>query len=164
MAIFRTPKGTYSRSTPDLYIDRMMGMWLQGVTSTSALLYIGVYNDATDGSALYMYGLECNASVSTLGVIEMFQGAQGATLQPAFPLRADKPTGPGKAITFTNAVCIGSHLGYLPAFTAQYTFWPYPWPYAVVPPGWGCAWQSGSGNLTGEVGMQWLPLRDPGNS
>lgn len=102
----RAPKGSYVRATPDWFTDAMAfaGAYQQA-SDTSHNAYVGLYNDAVDGSSLHVMalGVEVEPTTNhTLGFIEQtltsgFIGPYSALYAHGRAVRLNRPAPYGQS-------------------------------------------------------------------
>lgn len=164
MPSHRNPKGVYNRNSLDWFIDRAASVeaFADGLITINQLS-CGVYNNATDGSVLLVYGLQATGKQTDSYVIQMQQGAPdtpGGTLQMLNPLA---PMIAGQAIaSLTSPDFNGGP--YIANFVSNGVTWswPHPFPIAKVPPGYSVYVSSPSftsDNLT--TTWQIVNIKDP---
>ena len=151
------PKGIDSRLPPDWFYDRMTGADCFVGAVAAQFSYIGLFNDDNAGRSLYCYGLSFNTSPAGNVVIEKIQGKQaGASNLTTFgTTKLDAAKQAGQPYTFSNASCVGTHIGQLIGIQGQGQ-WNYDWPWAVVPPGMSVLLQSSAVNSLIAAGLWWL--------
>lgn len=80
MGTHRTPKGSYVRPTADFYIDRAASAGaLVSVVQTNIVPCIDLYNNATDGSYLHVYGVNMSTGGAGPAALRRLSG-HGANL------------------------------------------------------------------------------------
>jgi hypothetical protein len=92
----RTPKGSYVRNSPDWFIHRMMVRQAFLAAVVGQFSYIGIYNNSTDGSYLYIQYLrfEHLTELDSAFFGQVGSNVLSASL-PGRPLDAMAPTGFG---------------------------------------------------------------------
>ncbi len=141
-ATHQIPKGARTRSTPDWFIPQLSsaGLLLNNVLAQYA--QISLFNDATDGRYLYLYGL-CIAYGNN--GLNCYQNSpvNGSPVGPGFSVKGDEAAKPGTIYQYYSAAPPPEYLNYL-TFSAidlqgaseflPTTFFPG-FPLAVIPPG-----------------------------
>lgn len=159
MAQNQRPIGVVSRPVPDWFSSYMSGGHALQAAVAGQNSYIGVYNNASDGSVMRVYAITPNCSSATFVYLETIQG------QPGTLYTADNPYGAidprigatwGQLFTFTSAVCIGTHLSAVVAQANTDRMFAPGWPLAIVPPGYSFALQTRNVNVQIESGFWWL--------
>lgn len=146
MGTWRTPKGSYFRSTGDFFIDRAATVGGYYRPSATRATTIDLYNNAQDGSTLHVYRVWVgNDASAEYGMTKLF-GHGANFLQNAVPVVTGNPTLPGQAYWDTIPP------QYVPTFSPTDTplsdafiadneagsqdAWATPGPICVLPPGY----------------------------
>lgn len=84
MSIFRKPLGTYTRSTPDwFYTDTAAGFGFCGNPGPGSEPAVGLYNNATDGRTLFVFGIGGNGAGNEVLNVSFFNGPGFQLTDPA---------------------------------------------------------------------------------
>jgi hypothetical protein len=91
MSIFRKPKGTYTRSTPDWFSQKAaagFGFCSAAVGITQA---VGLFNDANDGSKLFVYGFGADVYADIEVNFNLFNDPMVQVYSRGFPIEGGSP-------------------------------------------------------------------------
>lgn len=158
------PIGVTSRPLPDKYASLLSGAHaVQGAVSAQNS-YVGIYNNATDGSVLRIYAVDISVSANTFVYFEWVSGNPGTLYTADGAYGASDPrvyATPGQAIIFSSAVCVGQHLGGLSMFAGTGRTYAPGWPIAVIPPTYAFLLQNRNTNIVIEAAIWWLPVPGP---
>jgi hypothetical protein len=142
----RIPHGTYSRGTPDWYVDRLMAGGGGLAAAGGAYSVIGLYNNATDGSMLHVWSVwafeEAQTTTSSVEIVNSKFG----TVQPgqAYNLFPFSGLLAGQITSLSPASQVGGNLiGFLGGggFPER---WQEQGPIAVLSPGTTLVVQTGT--------------------
>lgn len=99
----RKPLGSYFRSTPDWYAAK--SAWGSGQVNTGSpnQISVSLYNNATDGSYLWVYGMRADLDDDAQLFALPMQGVLGSPFTNGFPLVAGNPTPFGQIFTDVTA-------------------------------------------------------------
>lgn len=135
MTTHRTPKGVYSRNTPDFFDYHGAFAGVSQLGSAANFTSVGLYNNATDGSYLHVYRVIISTVAGSNVIAQVKPGTFGTIAFAGVPLRADQHTPPGMGY-FNNGTALSSNSGFpwqivmpsscLPLFDAA--------PLFVIPP------------------------------
>lgn len=133
----RKPFGTYARSTPDWYAAQSAWGSAQAASQPGVGCSCSLYNDANDGSVLWVYGLRCDVSPSLQLFCLSVRGVVGSLWLPGFPLVAGNATPYGS--TYAGATPGFADLITVPLTWEQTNGESAPFfpgqPFAALPPG-----------------------------
>lgn len=130
-------KGSLARSSPDWYFRNLMFGSGETVNAQNAGNSIALFNNATDGSVLYLYAYKVDCSDQTQIYAQVAAGVVGSFWMDGVPVNPTLASGPGQIYT-----------GNTPSgfdFTQISLTWegnqPSPWvsmgfPLAIIPPGY----------------------------
>lgn len=167
MASLRRPRGTYVRNTGDWFSANLCsGAWYDDTTGAATYLWVGLFNDTTDGRSLYVYSISAamdGANVMAGVVVQGTRGAQVAACVNVNPSKGAPPgkiysqrTGPaappsiGQAVPAGMAFLIGTSFG-SPQFTPSHAI-------CILPPGYSCFVVSDFQTIDGGASFWYVPL------
>jgi len=96
MATYRRPKGSYVRATPDFFGDRAATVGGVYVVAPPDGVVFDLFNNASDGSYLYVYELWVGNEAGEAYGVTRLKGHGANFLQNAVPVFTDGPTLPGE--------------------------------------------------------------------
>lgn len=159
MAFNLSPPGVVNRPVPDWFASSLSGGHVVQGAVVGQNSYAGVYNNASDGSVIRVYGVNFSVNSNTFVYFEVFQGQQGTIYNADGAYGSIDPrigTTWGQTINFASAVCLGTHVGGISAFNGvSHTYAPG-WPLGVISPGYTFALQVRNTNITIEAAFFWL--------
>lgn len=159
MAFNLSPLGVVNRPVPDWFASSLSGGHIVSNAVAGQVSYAGLYNNASDGSVIRVYGVNFNLSSTSFVLFEVFQGQGGAlyNLDGAYG-SIDPRIGAtwGQTTAFASAVCLGTHIGGISGFTGTSHTYAPGWPLAVISPGYSFALQVRNQNITIECALWWL--------
>ena len=162
--IAQFPIGVTSRPLPDRFGSLLSaGHVIQG-SVVGQNSYVGVFNNAMDGSVLRIYWVSIGVSANTFVYFEWVSGNPGTLYTGDGTYGAIDPriqSTPGQTINFSSAVCVGTHLGGLSAIANTVMNWAPGFPLAIIPPGYSFLLQVRNTNITIEAAIGWLPVPGP---
>ena|SRR5712692_6966903 len=126
--------------------------------------YIGVFNNATDGTVLRIYSVDLYVATTSFVYMEWVSGNPGTlytTESPYGPIDPRTHTTPGQMIVFNSAVCVGAHLGKILVNGGSGRNHSPGFPLAIIPPGYSFLCQVKNQNLGLEGAIWWLPVPGP---
>lgn len=137
-------KGSYSRPSGDWFIRRMMCRNFFINNTAGQYTYLGVYNNASDGSNLYVTTLRfTHASITDTVFVGTIQQNLLVSPNPGLSLNPTSAVGPGLMGGFTSATDLlavrygaGGAAAELGSHATTFYEWPWNFPVAVVPPTW----------------------------
>jgi len=151
------PKGVVIRPVADWLAPFMMG----GRSFTAALAanvsYGELFNNATDGSYLWVYGATGNTISLNAIVLESYKGQKGTPNGLIGMLQSDQPLGPGVIGTFTTPICVGTEIGAIDSNSSQ-GFFPWAFPAAIIPPGYSFSMHPANQNVALEAAYWWTSI------
>ncbi len=153
----KLPKGSLFSSRAEWQQQNMMGGRAAAGTSGVEVAYVTLYNNAVDGTNLYVCHLEASTSISAQLEFEWFVGpSSGSLLTGSWgPIVAGNPLRPGQLYNFVVGNCIGAKIGgAADAFVAPFS-WRHDWPLAVIPPGYSFGVDASMANGTLFVALWW---------
>ncbi len=163
MAANRTPIGSVVRPPPDWFGRHLMGAWATQGPCVGAISIIGLYNNASDGSVIRVYGLNYAAGAATQIYFTKYQGTLGTLatglatpgmMYPGAPLEW------GQVWTLPSAASQGTVFGAVTAFgNVAYDLAPG-YPLGIITPGWTFALQTNVTNIILNVGFRFLSVYD----
>ncbi len=153
----RGPKGTVTRLVPDWLSATMMGG--QGSEAGAAGFFpaVELFNNATDGSYLWVYGVDARADAGITVELRSYFGQLANHVGSQAPLQFDQPIGPGIVMSYCPVTKSGVVFYALYSATAR-TFWPYSYPVAKIPPGYSIAATVDATNQTLRAAFIWAPI------
>jgi hypothetical protein len=154
MPNFRLPRGRNLMAPPDFAFDRMFAGQGQ-VTGGGNFPVVGLYNSSTVNEVAVVYGWSMRVTADTEVYFSYVRNPPRTSYTSADPLN---PARAASAVAVYNSVVstpatptagswqatLGSH------------YWPYPWPCAVVPPGWGWQATAPTGAITLYLTIFWM--------
>lgn len=155
----RLPKGVVIRPLPDWLMDQMMGGRVSQAGASGQITYGELYNNASDGSLLYLYGVSWYSSPGDEGVPEVYFWKKQVGGGGQFPLRASGTVLPGVVGGFTSVGCVGNEIGSVVAPTTNSMPWLLPFPMAIIDPGYSFGIHTAGTNELVRVGLWWLAAR-----
>lgn len=158
------PIGVTSRPLPDRYASQLAGGEVYQSGVGGQLSYVGVYNNAVDGSVLRIYSIHLAVSASskvTWGWKSGNPGTLFTATQPYGAIDGRAGTLPGQLITLTSAVCVSTHIGGLSALTGAASYFAPGWPLAIIPPAYSFLVEVANVNTYIECGIGWLVMPGP---
>lgn len=159
-------KGSYVRNRADWYIQRLAATKLYQPQTSGQYTYVGLFNNATDGSNLYLV----HAAMTSGFTGTVFFGALNQNLFTAtspthmiYPIAAVIPGQVGSWTSATNLFNTGGTS--TPAYFEVGSLldesweWPADFPLMVIPPGWTGAFQQRA--VSQDMGMSfwWTALK-----
>jgi len=166
--IGRIPKGVYSRPTPDWFIEAGSSGGYHTPLFAALPRYeeIALYNDATDGRSLYVYGMLTEANDdATFSVVYRPSPVNGAVVGAGFPIVSDGATNPGLIYLYSALapLPIDAASGpFISDWTNTFTFAPIvsSGPIAVLRPGAALAFHNHATVSSGiTVSFWWTALK-----
>lgn len=92
----RTPKGSYFLNTPDWFFNRAASVGANNPGQAGSFAVTDLYNNAQDGSLLYIYAIESfNQGTESIRVQQVHGHVAGAQDGPAYPINPNVGTLPG---------------------------------------------------------------------
>ncbi len=158
------PIGVTARSLPDRLASVMSGAYAKQSAVAGQASSIGIYNNATDGTVLRIYGVSLFVSGNTFIHFEWIPGNPGTLYTQRSPFGVIDPrsyTTPGQPITFTSSLCVGQHAGGIAGILNGVNRWAPGWPLAIIPPTYSFLLQTDNQQIQLEGGMFWLPVPGP---
>jgi len=156
------PKGVMSRSVYDWNVSRIMAGQFNSPAVAAQSSYLRVFNNSTDGSWMYGIGFTITTVYPNGCFIEWSNGTEGSTAgvaQPQ-PLNPMSQGLPGQFYNFSSPTCVAHEIGWITSnSTNESIFWPYDWPFCVVPPNYSIYLHTGGTNvqLAGSIWVAFLP-------
>lgn len=159
MPINQLPLGVVNRPVPDWFASSLSGGHVVQGNVAGQNSYVGIYNNASDGSIIRVYGVNFNISANSFVYFEVFQGQQGTIYNADGAYGSIDPRMGatwGQTINFSSAVCLGTHIGGISGFTGvSHTYAPG-WPLGIISAGYTFALQVRNQNITIEAAFFWL--------
>lgn len=157
------PRGSVVRPAPDWFARFLMGAWATNGPCVGNLTSIFLYNNASDGSVLRVYGLNIAVGSSCQVFLKKFQGNTGNIVTgigaPA-PIDPRAPMQWGQLYTQAQATPLGIGFGAITAFgNTTYDLAPGH-PLGIIPPGWSMGLETNITNVILDGGFRWLPVYD----
>jgi hypothetical protein len=155
----RLLKGSLARGLPDYYSQWLMGgrVFTSGVGGkfTENLLY----NNASDGSLLYVFAINCGLGGQSNLLFEWYNGHFG-TLHSTetYPVRPSMPLGPGQIYSGNSSTCLGTHFGAVYPYNPGYIIYQPGPPIAIIDPGWSFVVECTTVNVPTDMTFTWLPI------
>lgn len=152
----RRPIGVVARHPADFNIRRAIGAALLVGASVGNLGHVELFNNASDGSHLYVWGLNAAGASATQFTLEGYYGQKGTITDPlsTSPLIIGGPLLFGVVAGFYSAACVGQHFGQAGAPLGG-SWAPTQYPICVVPPGWSFTQECQSANLAIVCSVIW---------
>ena len=159
MSKYRRPRGRLIQTTPDWFIDRMMGGSYNQALNAASNSFIELYNDANDGSVLHVWSLHIWAqSATTQGNCFLYAGTQGALIaNDTFALNPIAPNRFGKIYAGNGSIGLQNKI-YTMSGNNTPTDWYQVWPFCTLPPGWGLLVATGVVNVALSAGFMWCSM------
>lgn len=162
MALNRKPRGSVVRTPPDWFARYLMGGGAHNGPCVGNLTGVGVYNNATDGSVIRVYGINYGLGASTQLVFKLVSGNGGGTLYSGAtkgaPIDPRTPQQPGQIYTWATAAGVGVPFWQVTAYTsAQYTLFPGH-PIAIVPGNCAFNAECAQANVGMDISLVWLTV------
>lgn len=163
MAGNQKPRGSVVRTPPDWFARYLMGGW--GTTGPCAgnLTSIILFNNATDGSVLRVYGLNLAVGAATQLFFKSFPGSTGNLVTgvgAAAPIDPRTPAQPGQIYTLAQATPKGVGSGGVTIFPNTTLDLAPGYPLAIVPPQFSFSVESNVANIIVDAGFRWLSVYD----
>lgn len=158
------PIGVTSRPLADRFGSLLSAGHAVQSGATGNNSYVGVYNNATDGTVLRIYAVSIGVAGNQFVYFEWVSGNPGTLYTGDGAYGAVDPRAyatPGQMITFNSAVCVGSHIGGLICQAGSPSTYAPGWPLAVIPPSYSFLLQGRNQNNTVEASIFWLPVPGP---
>ena len=136
MASYRRPKGVYTRGTPDWNYSRVAtaGVYIDnGITQKFD--EVGLYNNATDGSALFVHNIIYSTDFNNAVAVAMPISAQGTVIQNGFSIDTNIGQLPGQLRHNVALAARSDNFSFLPD-TAAPGFLTGEFPHFIVRPGY----------------------------
>jgi len=115
----RQPRGAYVRNTPDRFLAKAAIGGVYYFSSVGSVSAVGLYNNATDGSSLHIYGLWVFADGEGPIIWSRQSGATGTHAGPCFPVITRVAALPG-ALYYEDRA--GISFSPIPVATAYYNY------------------------------------------
>lgn len=153
------PLGVVNRPVPDWFASSLSGGHVVQNAVAGQNSYVGIYNNASDGSVIRVYGVAFFLNNSSFVYFEVFQGQQGSIYNADGEYGSIDPrvgSTWGQTINFSSAVCLGRHIGGISGYGSIVNQYAPGWPIGIVPAGYTWALQTRSQQVTIEAGIFWL--------
>jgi hypothetical protein len=161
----RKPKGSYVRTTPDWYFNHAASVGANNPGSPGTHAVVDLFNDAQDGSLLYIYELMTfNLGTESIRVQQFNGHTAGASSGPTYPVNPNVGKLPG-------FVYIDQIAGATQPNTDPYIFGtlsnqdeyinPHG-PIMIVPPGYSCRLLNNAVQFGFQFWIYYVALRDSG--
>ncbi len=134
----RRPKGSYFRNTPDWFFNRAASVGANNPGQVGLFSVTDLFNDATDGSLLYVYEVYLQNSGAFSCRIQQVQGNCGGVTGPGYPVNFAIGSLPGSLFIGQLASIARPNTDpYISSVnTPAIDFIKPPGPVAIVPPGY----------------------------
>lgn len=160
MATYRRPKGSYTRPTPDFFVDQLA--YSSGQVNGGgggAGVSVSLFNNDPQSRHFHLYGLWPNDSNFQQLYAAVYAGPFGTEYDHAYPVITDNPQPPG--LIYTGGTPAGLNLVNQP-LTWQGDQPTAPilsqWPISVIPPGYSFIVYNGFASAALIVSFWWIPL------
>jgi hypothetical protein len=154
MPNYRLPRGRQVMLPPDYNFDQMFSGFVGAGPNTTQFSQCGIYNSSTQGEVLVVYAWSLALNVSNLVLFSFFQGPNPGVPSAAMPLNPYAAAGPGVMFQVTAGSKPTAVLSAWPTAPGV-AYWPYPWPAAIIPPGWNWAVTSNVVNTILNLSLWW---------
>jgi hypothetical protein len=159
-------KGSLARSTPDWYIFKVAATKLYQPAAGGQYSYVGLYNNATDGSLLYVVHAAMGGLTADTSFFGQFYGNLFTTTSQTHSLYPPTATPPGIVGSWTSATDLFNVPGlgtpaYCEVGSHNDTTWEWPadFPMAVIPPGYTAAFERRTIAVDLEASFWWVALK-----
>ncbi len=153
----RGTSGTVVRLVPDWLISSMMGGQASEAGLAGFFPAVELFNNATDGSYLWVYGVDARADTGITVELRSYVGQLANHVGSQAPLQFDQPIGPGIVMSYCPVTKSGTIFYELYSATAR-TFFPYSYPIAKIPPGYSMAATVDATSQTLRAAFIWAPI------
>lgn len=141
-------KGSYTRNRPDWYILKLAATKIYQPQAGAQYTYVGLYNNATDGSLIYIVHAAWNSGFTGTCFFGQVMGNLFTATSPSHGLYPPTPTPPGIVGSWTSATDLFNVGGTsTPAYCEvgsqldKSWEWQGDFPLAVIAPGWTAAFE-----------------------
>lgn len=157
------PKGIRVRPTPDWFVRYLstMGYGIpQGTYNTPTYQAISLYNNASNGANLYMWGISLIESNTDFANVTFANGAPGAVVASGIRVNPSQGAPPGQLYYAQNGTAPWNFtpVTTIPSFVAGPGAYNYP--IAVIPPGQAMIIWSPLGTDEFVVSCWYIPMMD----
>lgn len=155
------PRGTVVRHPADWFSTLLAGGWANNGPCVGNRTGIGLYNDATDGSVIRVYGISVNVGTNGDLGLKSFQGTNGVRFTgEGAPAYIDPRQGTpwGQIWTQATASGVGKQVGGRVALMGFVYDWDEPYPLAIIPPGYTWSVETVSTNIQMYCAFRWLSI------
>lgn len=159
-------KGSYHRNRPDWYILRLAATKIYQPAVPSQYTYCGLYNNATDGSLLYLLKAAFSSGSADTAFFGQTTGNLFTTTSPTHSLYPPTPTPPGIVGSWTSTTDLFNVPGigtpaYFEVGSHNDTSWEWlsDFPLAVIPPGYTAAFERQTIAFDLACSFWWVALR-----
>jgi hypothetical protein len=157
---FPIPRGSLSLSLPEFFTNQLMSAAAQQGAGVGNFPQIGLYNNSTIGSLLYVIGLTVwvQPQNDNCFVFQVNQFPPTFTQSPGYPVNPLFATRDGVLITTATAGGLPGNRVWRLSGNQVPEAWPYERPLAILPPGWTLYVSPDQPNSSISAGFQWLVL------
>jgi hypothetical protein len=161
----RKPKGSYFRNSPDWFASRTASAGTNNPSQTGDFAITGLYNNATDGSCLWVWWVSIQNGGAFSIRLYMFNG-HTSTFQdgPGQPLNPTSPIIPGHVyVGFESSHAVPVTNNYITSINQPVIdFINPPGPVCIIPPGWSLRLASNQTDFGFVANFYWTALPDSG--
>ena len=160
----RVPKGVYQRPTADWFTALSSSGGTTVLGNGTDTFFGGLYNNATDGSYLYVYGISAGVShpFSTVALYARGGGLDPAdtVVQGGVPVILGSNMGPGQIIygTYNSWFNFPQGMSWQPGDETSFPIF-CDFPIAIIPPQWALLVVEQTVTGTMVVGFYWVTIR-----
>lgn len=142
---------------------KLAGGWSFLAPAGGNFAHVSLFNNASDGSWLYVLDVNGSTSGGAALIYELAYGNQGFTIDAGSTagLVSDQPLPWGQIGTFQTAACLGTHRGGTGNTTINAQIMNNRYPLGIVAPGWSFIVEGGAGAQTVVAGIWWYVGRTP---
>lgn len=159
-------KGSYVRNRADWYALRLAATKIYQFQAAAQYTYVGLYNNATDGSLLYVVHAAWNSTQTGTCFFGATMGNLFTNTSPAHTLYPPSAAPPGIVGSWTSATDLFNVGGtstpaYCEVGSQQDRSWEWQsdFPLAIVPPGWTVAFEERTIAQDLSASFWWLALK-----
>lgn len=161
MALNQKPRGSVVRTPPDWFARYLFGAGAVNGPCVGNVVGVALYNNATDGTVLRVYGLNLFCNATNRLFFKTFAGSSGTPFTgkgAPGPIDPRTPVQPGLLYTQATAAGVGIPVGfYTVAANTIYDLAPG-YPLAVVPSNYSFSVETENTNVQIIVAFRYLAL------
>lgn len=157
---FPIPRGQLSLSLSEFFANHLMSAAAQQGSDPGKYAQVGLYNNSTIGSLLYVIGLSAwvEPATSNCFVFQVNDFPPTFTATNGFPVNPLIAVQDGQLIVTGSAGALpGNHVWRLSGAEVPES-WPYDRPLCILPPGWSLYASPDRVDSNISVGFQWLVI------